>query len=61
VLIGNNHGDNDLHLAFVTGDYEAAYSKYKEMDCICYESKKMKIYFIEDSDGFWLEIVPEKR
>ena len=54
------HGDNDLHLAFVTDDYDAAYSRHKEMGCICYENKGMGIYFIEDPDGYWLEIVPEK-
>ncbi|MDD5723042.1 MAG: VOC family protein [Syntrophales bacterium] len=55
-----NHGDNDLHLAFVTDDYEAAYSKHKEMGCIYYENKGMGIYFIADPDGYWLEIVPDK-
>ena len=56
-----NHGDNDLHLAFITDDYKAAYAKHKEMGCICYENKGMGIYFIEDPDGYWLEIVPDKR
>ena len=56
-----NHGDNELHLAFVTDDYEAAHSKHMEMDCICYENKAMGIYFIADPDGYWLEIVPDKR
>jgi len=56
-----NHGDNDLHLAFVTDDYEAAHSKHEDMGCICYENKAMGIYFIADPDGYWLEIVPDKR
>jgi len=56
-----NHGDNDLHLAFITDDYKAAYAKHKAMGCICYENKGMGIYFIEDPDGYWLEIVPDKR
>lgn len=56
-----NHGDNDLHLAFVTDDYEAAHSRHEKMGCICYENKGMGIYFIADPDGYWLEIVPEKR
>jgi len=55
------HGDNDLHLAFVTDDYEAAHSKHEKMGCICYENKGMGIYFIEDPDGYWLEIVPDRR
>lgn len=56
-----NHGDNDLHLAFVTDAYEAAYAKHKGMGCICFENKEMGIYFIEDPDGYWLEVLPEKK
>jgi lactoylglutathione lyase len=56
-----NHGDNDLHLAFVTDDFEAAHEKHREMGCICYENQEMGIYFIQDPDGYWLEIVPEKK
>jgi lactoylglutathione lyase len=56
-----NLGDNEFHLAFVVDDYEAAYNKHKEMDCICYENPSMGIYFISDPDGYWLEIVPQKK
>jgi lactoylglutathione lyase len=56
-----NLGDNEIHLAFVTDDYEAAYQKHKEMNCICYENPKMGIYFISDPDGYWLEVIPAKR
>lgn len=56
-----NHGDNDLHLAFVTDDFDAAYDKHKAMDCICYENKAMGIYFIKDPDGYWLEVVPDRK
>ena len=55
-----NHGDNELHLAFATDDFEAAHEKHRQMDCICYENKEMGIYFIQDPDGYWLEIVPAK-
>ena len=55
-----NLGDNEFHLAFVTDDYEAAYQKHKQMDCICFENKDMGIYFISDPDGYWLEVIPEK-
>ncbi|MGI6086201.1 MAG: VOC family protein [Acetivibrionales bacterium] len=54
-------GDNESHIAFITDDYEAAYKLHKEMGCICYENKSMGIYFIEDPDGYWLEIIPAKR
>lgn len=55
------HGDNDLHLAFVTDDFEKAYEKHKEMNVICYENKAMGIYFIKDPDGYWLEVIPMKK
>lgn len=53
-------GECEFHLAFVTDDYEGAYKKHSEMGCICFENKEMGIYFIEDPDGYWLEIVPAK-
>jgi lactoylglutathione lyase len=28
------------------------------MGCICYENPMMGIYFINDPDGYWLEILP---
>lgn len=55
-----NLGDNEIHLAFTTDDYETAYKKHKEMGCICFENPDMGIYFISDPDGYWLEVVPEK-
>ncbi len=58
-----NLGDEEFHLAFEAEDFEEAYLLHKEMDCICFENKAMGIYFIQDPDGYWLEIVParEKR
>lgn len=54
-------GDNEIHLAFVVDDFDAAYQKHKEMGCICFENPAMGIYFINDPDGYWLEIVPKSR
>lgn len=56
-----NLGDNEVHLAFTTPDYEAARALHKKMGCVCFENEAMGIYFIEDPDGYWLEILPEKR
>ena len=56
-----NLGDNEFHLAFETEDMEAAHAKHKEMGCICFENPAMGIYFINDPDGYWLEIVPAKK
>lgn len=53
-----NLGENEFHLAFVVDDFEAAHAKHKEMGCICYENPEMGIYFINDPDNYWIEIVP---
>ncbi|HBE88726.1 MAG TPA: lactoylglutathione lyase [Elusimicrobia bacterium] len=55
-----NLGDNEIHLAFTADDYDAAFALHKEMGCVCYENPGMGIYFIEDPDGYWLEILPKK-
>jgi len=54
-------GDNESHIAFIADDIEAAHELHEKMGCICYENKGMGLYFIEDPDGYWLEIIPEKR
>ncbi|OPJ57482.1 VOC family protein [Clostridium oryzae] len=51
-------GDNEFHLAFRVDDFGAAYEQHKKMGCICFENKEMGIYFINDPDEYWLEIVP---
>ncbi|MDD2479888.1 MAG: VOC family protein [Victivallaceae bacterium] len=56
-----NLGDNEFHLAFKVNDYDAAHALHKEMGCICYENPDMGIYFVEDPDSYWLEVIPEKR
>lgn len=55
-----NLGENEFHLAFVAEDYEGAHAKHKEMGCICFENPEMGIYFINDPDNYWLEIIPAK-
>ena len=56
-----NLGENEFHLAFEVDDYEAAHAKHAKMGCICYENSAMGIYFINDPDNYWLEIVPSKK
>ena len=53
-----NLGDEEFHLAFQADDFEAAHKLHEEMGCICYENPKMGIYFNQDPDGYWLEILP---
>ena len=56
-----NLGDEEFHLAFMTDDYEAAHALHEKMGCIAFENAAMGIYFIKDPDGYWLEIVPQKK
>ena len=53
-------GENEFHLAFVTDDFEAAKAKHRKLGCICHENPAMGIYFIEDPDGYWLEVLPRR-
>ena len=42
-------------------DYEKAHELHEKMGCICYENKEMGIYFINDPDGNWMEVIPKGR
>ena len=53
-------GECEFHLAFTTADFDGALAKHKAMGCVCLENPAMGIYFIEDPDGYWVEIVPAK-
>ncbi len=53
-------GDNESHIAFSVENFEEAKSLHIEMGVICYENEEMGIYFIEDPDGYWVEILPSK-
>ena len=51
-------GECEFHLAFRVDDYPAAYEKHSKMGCVCYGNEAMGVYFINDPDGYWLEVVP---
>lgn len=55
-----DNGGRDSHLAFTVPDFDAAHALHEQMGCICHENEAMGLYFIEDPDGCWLEILPEK-
>ncbi|TGE31867.1 lactoylglutathione lyase [Desulfosporosinus sp. Sb-LF] len=55
-----NLGENEFHVAFTVDDFEAAYEHHRQMGCICYENKEMGIYFINDPDNYWVEILPTR-
>ena len=54
-------GDNEIHIGLSSDDYQSSYRKHKEMGVICYENEAMGIYFIEDPDGYWVEVVPANK
>jgi len=55
-------GDNEVHLCVrVSGDYEEVKKFHAEMGWICYENPDMNLYFINDPDNYWIEILPENR
>jgi len=57
-----NLGDNEKHLCVrVSNDYAQTREFHREMGCICYENHSMGLYFIADPDGYWVEVLPEKR
>ena len=56
-----NLGDNEMHLCVrADGNYDEIRAFHREMGCVCYENQDMGLYFIEDPDGYWIEIVKAK-
>ena len=55
-----DQGGRDIHLAFEVEDFDAAREFHASMGCIVKENPSMGIYFIEDPDGFYIEIVPAR-
>ena len=54
-------GENESHLCFrVAGDYDEIREYHKEMNCVCFENHSMGLYFINDPDDYWIEVLPAK-
>ena len=52
-------GENESHLCLrVEGDYDEVRAFHREMGCICFENQEMGLYFINDPDDYWIEILP---
>lgn len=54
-------GECEFHLALETDRYQELHALHQEMGCICFENPEMGIYFLEDPDGYWIEVVPSKK
>lgn len=52
-------GENESHLCFrVEGDYDEIREYHKKMNCVCFENHNMGLYFINDPDDYWIEVLP---
>lgn len=54
-------GEQEYHLAFVAEDFDAAHELHRQLGCICFENPTMGVYFLEDPDGYWIEIIPDRK
>ena len=53
-----NLGDNEQHLCVrVENNYDETREYHKKNGWVCYENEKMGLYFINDPDGYWIEIL----
>lgn len=54
-------GDNESHLCMrVEGDYDEIRSYHKSCGWVCFENHEMGLYFINDPDDYWIEILPKR-
>ncbi|MFI3318703.1 MAG: VOC family protein [Rikenellaceae bacterium] len=54
-------GENESHICYrVAGDYEAIREYHRQMGVVCYENHDMGLYFINDPDDYWIEILPQR-
>ena len=55
-------GENESHLCLrVAGDYDAIREYHRSMGCVCFENHDMGLYFINDPDDYWIEVLPLKK
>ncbi len=55
---GYDLGECEFHLAVTADDFPAALEKHKAMGAVCFENPEMGVYFVEDPDGYWIEVIP---
>ena len=58
VYMGNEVSNFQLELTWMR-DHPQKYDLGEcKMGCVCYGNEAMGVYFINDPDGYWLEVVP---
>ena len=54
-------GENESHLCLrVEGDYDTVREYHRSRGWVCYENHDMGLYFINDPDDYWIEVLPVK-
>lgn len=56
-----NNGNRDTHMCYAVDNYEEVRKLHEEMGVICFDNTRMGLYFIEDPDGCWIEVVHNGR
>lgn len=52
-------GEEEFHLCVrVNEAYDQVRAFHKENNWVCFENEAMGLYFIQDPDGYWIEILP---
>ena len=54
-------GECEFHLALTTDDYQKSFDFHQQNGWVCFVNDAMGIYFIEDPDGYWIEILPPQK
>lgn len=54
-------GEGEFHVAVRVDDYDAYNEMHRRQGAIVFENPDMGIYFIEDPDGYWTEIIPTRK
>ena len=54
------NGGRDAHICFAVDNLEEARALHEEMGCVCFVNQRMGLYFIEDPDGCWIEIIDNR-
>lgn len=52
-----DQGDKEFHIAFYTDEYDALLIRHREAGIVVKEEPELRLYFVEDPDGYQIEIV----
>lgn len=54
-----NLGDNESHLCYrIEGNYDEIREYHRQLGFVCFENTSMGLYFINDPDDYWIEVLP---